>query len=649
MKYKVNYKVQNIMETAPLGDCFLEGEIGARMDRFIMERVSGKFALEEVLREAEDFFQTQYDDMYAPLGYWRSEFWGKLMLSAVRCCRYKKDEALKEALRSSCYKVLSFQREDGYLSTYRDSNMIYPANKALVAIYTGWESQFCWNIWGIKYTLWALIEAYEYMEDEKILEGAIHLANWVIGKFEAEGTRIKDSGVMDGMPSCSILKPMLVLYRITGDKKYLAFGKSIVKEWEREDNERPNLINNALSGVSVAQWYGLSDKKLNDGHDLGADWIPKAYEMTSCFDGILELYRITGEEKLLNASKAFYEILVKYESNILGSVGYCERYQNAADYADAATEICDVLHWMRLCYELFLITGEAKYMDAFEKAFVNAYLAGVFEDGKMCAFFVRSAGRHWTSPVQCETRYQHCCLNNVGRGFANAAESCVSKNDKGYFINMYTQSYIRFGDTDIRIGASYFESGWVGIAVRNPEKGKKLYLRVPAWSKITKIRVGLGNEWEVPACGDYYEIDLNEDTTVLKIRFDMTVEAINCDWFAIPADDYHKRRWIGDAYGLCGEDCMLKCSKIVLRRGPVILARSKKFGAKEEDMFSLETLYGKKIESIQAFHVPNIRGALVAAKLLITVDGEEKEYFMCDLASAANVDSSDPKLFSIYL
>ena len=61
MSYKVNYKVENLMDTAPLGSCFLEGEIGARFDRFISERVSGKFAVEEILREAEDFFATQYE------------------------------------------------------------------------------------------------------------------------------------------------------------------------------------------------------------------------------------------------------------------------------------------------------------------------------------------------------------------------------------------------------------------------------------------------------------------------------------------------------------------------------------------------------------------------------------------------------------
>ena len=212
--------------------------------------------------------------------------------------------------------MLSLQREDGYLSTYRNSDNLYPVDVVKSALYSGWEANYCWNVWGMKYTLWALIEAYEYMQDEKILTGAVKLADWIVAKFKADGTRVKDSGVMDGMPSSSILKPMLVIYRITGDEKYLQFGKDIVKEWSREDNERPNLITNALSGEAVADWYGLSAKKLNEGHDLGADWVPKAYEMTSCFDGIIELYRITGDEILLNASKAFYEMLKKYESNI---------------------------------------------------------------------------------------------------------------------------------------------------------------------------------------------------------------------------------------------------------------------------------------------------------------------------------------------
>lgn len=262
---------------------------------------------------------------------------------------------------------------------------------------------------------------------------------------------------------------------------------------------------------------------------------------------------------------------------------------------------------------------------------------------------MRAAGRHLSVIPQCETKYQHCCINNAGRGFTNAAESCVTKNDKGYFVNMYTQSYVKFGETDIRVGANYFDSGWVGISVRNPEKGKKLYLRIPEWSKNTKIRVDLGEETVVPICGDYYEVPLNDGTTIMKIRFDMSVEVINCEWQELPDTDYHIQRWIDGIYGLCNKECVLPCSKIALRRGPVLLARSKKFGASEDDMFSTDTLYGKNIESIIAPHIANNSGVLVTTRVFITVDGERRDFVMCDFASAGNVDSSDPKLFSIYL
>lgn len=637
MNYRVEYKVENAVQCASLENCALEGEIGARFDRFIYERVSGRFAIEEILREAEDYFKTQYDDIY-PFGYWRSEFWGKLVLSGVRCARYKNDERLKEDLRRSCYKVLSMQREDGYLSTYRNSDNIYRANTEEATLYMGWGADYCWNIWGMKYTLWALVEAADLLDDAFILSGAVKLADWVVEKFRKDGMRVKDSGVMDGMPSSSILKPMLVLYRFTADEKYLEFAKNIVKEWTREDNERPNLINNAMSGKGVAEWYDLND-----------NWYPKAYEMTSCFDGMLELYRITGDEQLLDASKSFYDILIKHESNILGSVGYCERYQNASLYADSATEICDVIHWMRLCFELYRLTGEIKYMNSFEKAFVNAFLAGVYSDGKGGAFFVRGAGRHWTALPHCESKYQHCCVNNVGRGFANAAESCVVQNENGYYVNMYTQSYVTFGDTQVRVGNGYFDIGWVGISVRNPEKGKKLYLRIPEWSKKTYIRIGLEKQ-EVPAeCGKYFEIDLDEGTTFLKVRFDMDIEVIKREWFPIPEGDYQLVRYTDVHKDLCDRNCMLDRSKIVLRRGAVILARTKKLGAKEEDMFGDESLYTKNIEDIKATLCTNNKGNLATVRVNVAADGKVYEYVMCDFASSANFDSNDPKYFSIYM
>lgn len=66
-------------------------------------------------------------------------------------------------------------------------------------------------------------------------------------------------------------------------------------------------------------------------------------------------------------------------------------------------------------------------------------------------------------------------------------------------------------------------------------------------------------------------------------------------------------------------------------------------------MFSTDTLYGKNIESVSALPILNNSVVLVATRVFVIADGEKKEYVMCDYASAGNVDSNDPKLFSIYL
>ena len=71
MDFKASYKVENQMRAPRLEDTSLDYEIGIRFDRFVDERVAGRFAIKEILKEAERFFHEQYDDEYS-YGFWRS-------------------------------------------------------------------------------------------------------------------------------------------------------------------------------------------------------------------------------------------------------------------------------------------------------------------------------------------------------------------------------------------------------------------------------------------------------------------------------------------------------------------------------------------------------------------------------------------------
>ena len=97
---------------------------------------------------------------------------------------------------------------------------------------------------------------------------------------------------------------------------------------------------------------------------------------------------------------------------------------------------------------------------------------------------------------------------------------------------------------------------------------------------------------------------------------------------------------------------MLSHPMAVIRRGPVMLARSKRLGptadgCSQEELFSGVTVYGKNASCTAA--VIRHDRLLVACRVKLTTAEGTHEYVMCDYASAANRDSEDPKFFSMYV
>ena len=75
---------------------------------------------------------------------------------------------------------------------------------------------------------------------------------------------------------------MVLLYRLTGEPRYLDFCKYILRAWEQPNG--PKIISTLLTAKRV-------DKVGN----------AKAYEMLSCLNGALEYYRTTGDPGILQA------------------------------------------------------------------------------------------------------------------------------------------------------------------------------------------------------------------------------------------------------------------------------------------------------------------------------------------------------------
>lgn len=610
-------------------DVKLKGAIGKKIDTFIQERVLSQHAKEAIFDEAERAFWNPIDDQLGTAGEWRGEFWGKLAISAARVQNYTQDKDLKDFLKKTAYNVMATQHDDGYIGSYKNKLFLKVDDPTINRPKMGWACPWCWNLWCRKYTLWGLLAIYETNQDAMILESARRSADQYIDMLHDNNIKICDTGTFEGMPSMSILKPMLILYRYTGDKKYLDFSKEIVSYWNRDGNPAPNFFRNVMKADPIHEWYPMPEK-----------WA-KAYEMMSCLQGLVEYYRVTGDKKALETVKEMHARIWKHERNIIDGVGYNDMFVGAVNEINGVTEICDSIHWMRLSYELFLVTGDAKYMDILETTALNAFLAGIYRDGKWAARGVRSHTNHMTSPGQ-KSQYSHCCVNNVPRGFMDIAQSvAMADKNNNIYVNLYIPAVVNIDNTKIEISDGYLQTGEVFIKA-SAKSPKTIKFRIPSWSKKFSVD---GKSYT----GEWAEVKLEGDKKFC-VKFDFTPRIVHSNLKATnyPQNCNTTNRWIAN-YGQMPDYSMLrKEPAATIRVGPILLARTKKNGNTDKEMFDFKSINNTKSRVLSL--IPSTSQYSMCAWVIVidTPDGVMRTK-VCDFSTAGDEMSDDnTRLFSIF-
>ena len=625
------------------GDVHLDGFAGEKIARFLDWRVRGDFARNVIFPEARHAFEEPDDDTsftpgkgdcdekyrVRPWGRWKGEFWGKLMLSACRVAEYEHDGGLKDCLREEALRLIAFQKPDGYLGTYVDPEYVQPICWKEDHADTTTKGAWCWNLWCRKYTMWGLLANWKLTGDWRMLDAAARSMDQEIAMLNRMGLRPIDTGTFCGMPSSSVLKPLMMLYNETGKKRYIDFAKTIVDDFRRHDGRAPNIIANALSGKPVADWYP-------------APWAwAKVYEMLSCCEGLLEYYRITGDESILNAMVRFHDLVAKHELNACFSVGYNDQFANAASLPDCITELCDAIHWIRFNRELWLITGEAKYVDAIELAFYNAYLAGIGRDGKWGARGVRSHGYHHVSwHGQSGLKHQHCCVDNVPRCAVDVAQTMVARDKHGVlYIALYNDGRASVGDDKVEISGNYPVGDSVTVKIVRKTAGTVRF-RIPAWSACDADR-GTWRTVEVPAGESVHRFSFDLRPRVRTMNSSGTVRIEGND----NTQDWRRKMWTG--YGADKDllPFMRTSPSVEIMRGPLLLAKAAVAGTPALEIAESQIIYGSEPSlRLEPARVPGTWGAWA----LVIEDESPRRVPVCDFISAGDEFKSPGICFSLW-
>lgn len=433
---------------------------------------------------------------------WQSEFWGKWFTSAILAYRYQQTPALKQKLRDAVNGLIATQTPDGYIGNYAENARLKE-----------------WDVWGRKYCMLGLIDYYQLTGDQKSLKAARGVADNLMSDLKKSDGILVTKGNYRGMAASSILEPVCLLYNITKEKKYLAFAEEIVLQWESPDG--PQLISKSNIAVAArfpkpANWYSFEQGQ-------------KAYEMMSCYEGLLELYRITLKPAYKKAVEDTWQNIYDTEINVAGSGASSEMWfggkQLQTDPIHHYQETCVTVTSIKLSHQLFRLTGDAKYADAVEQSFYNALLGSMSPDGFTWAKYTPLSGLRLPGDGQCGMGL-NCCVASGPRGLFNLPGHIVMKSADGIYVDYYAEGTYKTsspkGSTvELKQQTNYPESGIVRIVV-NPSKIESfsISVRIPAWSKENAVGVN-GQPISVTGVG-YHTINRTwKNGDVIEIKLDM--------------------------------------------------------------------------------------------------------------------------------
>jgi uncharacterized protein len=357
-------------------------------------------------------------------------------------------KSLTDDLDALIAKIAAAQHPDGYLNTY-------------YTLRAGVENRFTKEELDHEtYCLGHLIEA-----------GVVHAQ--ATGKTSLLSVAVKAAEFLDALyapgkfsapPGHQQLELALVkLARHTVQDKYRVLSERLL-----EMRGRPHI---KLDGTTYGPWgdYAQDHKPVAEQFEAVGHAVRAGYMYAAMTD-----HALLGKKEYVPALNALWEDITQRRVFVTGGIGpsaHNEGFTIPYDIptASAYQETCASIALCMWAHRMFLLHGDAEYMDQFERTLYNAVLAGVSTSGDRF-FYVNplaTRGSHRrTEWFSCA-----CCPPNVLRFFASLGGYVYGVRGDTVYVNLFAASRasldVNGGKVEIEMGTGYPFDGEVGLRVRN--------------------------------------------------------------------------------------------------------------------------------------------------------------------------------------
>ena len=388
------------------------------------------------------------------------------------------DPALEAQLDALIDEIAAAQESDGYLYTNRTIDPAHVLPDAGVARWTNLVMSH--ELYNCGHMYEAACAHHLATGKRSFLDVALRSAELICSVFGPEGRH--------DMCGHQIVEMGLArLYRATGDRRYLEQARFFLEQRGRHDGRIQYLYE---ENPGYCQDHApVAEQREAVGHAVRAAYM---------YCGMADVAALLPDRAYAEAIKAIWRDVVQSKIYLTGAIGARHRGEafgeafelpNLTAYGETCASIGSVM-WN---HRLFLLTGDARYVDVMEQTLYNRLLSGVslrgdeyfyanpLESDGIFRFNHGSAGRQGWFDVS-------CCPTNISRFFPSLPGYVWASAGTTIYANLFIagRATLELDEGTVEI-VQETEYPWTG-SVRftlDPSRRMRLRLmvRLPGWSR----------------------------------------------------------------------------------------------------------------------------------------------------------------------
>ena len=386
----------------------------------------------------------------------------KILEGAAYVLNVQPDDELEKFCDDFIDVLAAAQEPDGYLNTHFQLKE-EPARR--------WQNiDRMHELYCAGHLFEAAVAYYQVTGKRRLLDVAIRLADLIESLF-GPGRKLDPPGHQ------GIEIGLIRLHRVTGKKEYLDLARFFL-------DQRGN-ANRGTTG----KWYHQDHEPLVEQREAVGHAVRAVYG----YSAMTDIATLTGDVQHTTAVDRLWKNVVSKKLSLTGGIGGGLWESFDREYflpnTTAYNETCGAIGNVFWNHRMFLLHGDAEYLDVLERTLYNGALGGVSLAGDRFFYSNRleSRGAERKSWFTCA-----CCPSNIARFIPSVSRYLYATQGEKLLVNLYAQSEV---DVEIaghpvrlRQETDYPWSGRINIHVSPAQEARfGIGLRIPGWAQNRPI------------------------------------------------------------------------------------------------------------------------------------------------------------------